>query len=559
MNATKLFGSVLAVLVMVFSLFLTAPLTHAAAPFWYGTEPQPWPIPAGYDAFLLDDGVPGPPTMACTGAPPSLSMNAQMNIFRLFSFNNNPLGIRGKIINNPEKSWDAYTLLSCMNGCAHPDQPDKKFNALLIDNDGNFVHGWEDILPFPARMWPGGYVTGTATGGPTGVDSYALVRQDWDGNEVWRWDLTDYGIPGQFHHDYNLQGNPCGYYAPPLDDEHNFLPKRDPKVLALANHWPESQYYYNKTWVSKGHPARDTSDISQWPLYDDAFYIIDHKDRIKWQWFACDHFEQMGFSDAAKYAIMNTFQPGTASDICPDPNNPVCSKTDWLHFNNVNWLGPNKWYDMGDQRFHPDNLIFDSRNSSLVGIIANDDYAGFKKGDIVWRVGPDYGPGTPWASLDQIIGVHNAHMIPKTLPGGGNILMFDNGGLGGYGPLREDCLGTFPNALSDFSRVIEFNPITHEVVWEYKQPNSTADSDGDGQYKGNERKFFSYFMSGAQRLVNGNTLITEANMGRVFEVTKEGEVVWEYCAGTGQTRPGVPGELGAAVYRAYKVPKTWVP
>ena len=40
-------------------------------------------------------------------------------------------------------------------------------------------------------------------------------------------------------------------------------------------------------------------------------------------------------------------------------------------------------------------------------------------------------------------------------------------------------------------------------------------------------------MSSAQRLVNGNTLITEANMGRVFEVTKEGEVVWEYCAGTG--------------------------
>lgn len=31
--------------------------------------------------------------------------------------------------------------------------------------------------------------------------------------------------------------------------------------------------------------------------------------------------------------------------------------TDWTHFNNVNWLGENKWYQKGDQRFHPDNLI----------------------------------------------------------------------------------------------------------------------------------------------------------------------------------------------------------
>ena len=80
----------------------------------------------------------------------------------------------------------------------------------------------------------------------------------------------------------------------------------------------------------------------------------------------------------------------------------------------------------------------------------------------------------------KIIGPHNAHMIPATLPGAGNILVFDNGGIAGYGSLREDCLGTFPNALSDYSRVLEFNPKTYEVVWEYTQPNPTADSDGDG-------------------------------------------------------------------------------
>jgi hypothetical protein len=35
-------------------------------------------------------------------------------------------------------------------------------------------------------------------------------------------------------------------------------------------------------------------------------------------------------------------------------------------------------------------------------------------------------------------------------------------------------------------------------------------------------------MGSAQRLPNGNTLITEASFGRFFEVTKEGEIVWDY-------------------------------
>ncbi len=40
--------------------------------------------------------------------------------------------------------------------------------------------------------------------------------------------------------------------------------------------------------------------------------------------------------------------------------------------------------------------------------------------------------------------------------------------------------------------------------------------------------FFSPRMGNAQRLPNGNTLITESSFGRFFEVTREGEVVWEY-------------------------------
>ena len=40
--------------------------------------------------------------------------------------------------------------------------------------------------------------------------------------------------------------------------------------------------------------------------------------------------------------------------------------------------------------------------------------------------------------------------------------------------------------------------------------------------------FFSSRISNAQRLPNGNTLINEGQYGRFFEVTTEGDTVWEY-------------------------------
>ena len=121
-----------------------------------------------------------------------------------------------------------------------------------------------------------------------------------------------------------------------------------------------------------------------------------------------------------------------------------------------------------------------------------------------------------WAVVQrQIVGQHHAHMIPKGLPGAGNILVFDNGGWGGFGlPNPSSPLGVM-NVVRTDSRVIEFNPITLEKVWEYREDPQTS-------------KFFSGFVSSAQRLLNGNTFICEGNLGRLFEVTPEKEIVWEY-------------------------------
>ena len=68
-------------------------------------------------------------------------------------------------------------------------------------------------------------------------------------------------------------------------------------------------------------------------------------------------------------------------------------------------------------------------------------------------------------------------------------------------------------------------------------------------------RFYSPFISSAQRLPNGNTLITEGSDGRIFEVTPEHELVWEYISP--YWRQG-PMHLNL-VYRAYRAPYDWVP
>jgi hypothetical protein len=68
--------------------------------------------------------------------------------------------------------------------------------------------------------------------------------------------------------------------------------------------------------------------------------------------------------------------------------------------------------------------------------------------------------------------------------------------------------------LSAFTSVDQFNMKRNELVWQYRSAT--------------EQDFHSALLGGAQRLPNGNTLITDAMRGHVFEVNSRKEVVWEY-------------------------------
>ena len=134
-------------------------------------------------------------------------------------------------------------------------------------------------------------------------------------------------------------------------------------------------------------------------------------------------------------------------------------------------------------------------------------------------VGIEPGTGELAWSWGEEVGLDGQHHA--TLVGDGRILLFDNG--------RE----------RGWSRVLEMDPATGEVVWTYHaEPRES---------------FWSYSRGSAQRLANGNTLVTESDFGRIFEVTRDGEVVWEYL-GPIYRAAGPDGEpVRAAIYRAARI------
>ncbi|MBI5605059.1 MAG: aryl-sulfate sulfotransferase [Deltaproteobacteria bacterium] len=403
----------------------------------------------------------------------------------------------GATLYKPDKAFSGYTLFCVEN-----------YGAFLIDMRGNVVHEWKNIgkVDHPVKLLPGGHIMG-ATGNSGRImgheDSNDLAIADWDGKIVWKYPKAG------MHHDFERAGNPVGYY----------VPGQEPQVAK------------GKTLILSNKVVKKPR-ISDKPLLDDIIYIVDEEGQIIWDWLASDHIEEMGLSNEARNTLYRY-------------PNYVMSRTpgfvggDWIHVNTASWVGPNPWYDKGDERFHPDNIIYDGRQTNTTGIIDH------KTGKIVWHLGPDFESTRQLREIGVTVGLHHAHVIPKGLPGEGNILIFDNGGFGGFGAPNPSAPFGLNNARREYSRIVELDPIKMKIVWEY-DANKAGSRD--------LAKFFSDYVSSAQRLPNGNTLICEGAFGRLFEVTPEYETVWEYISPYYYEK-----ENFNMVYRAYRVPYDYVP
>jgi hypothetical protein len=403
----------------------------------------------------------------------------------------------GTTIYEPARAWNGYTVLSPLQTQA----------VLVIDMNGNVVKRWEGLnnsAGGPARVLPGGILISASGARPPNQESLELVQQDFDGKVIWQFSHNEQIKTGEGstiwsarqHHDWQRESLPAGYYSP----------ESAPVVEGTST-------------LILTHTNRLQPRVADVMLEDDRLVEVSWKGDVLWEWVASDHIDELGFAPDARKAIK-----------AAQSFNKARGSFDWLHINSAHFVGPNRWFDQGDMRFAPNNVIISSRQASLLAIVGRD-------GKIVWRLGPDFSESKELRAIHQIIGQHHAHIIPKGLPGAGNLLVFDNGGSSGYGfasPIAPDGVGAFARSTS---RVVEINPVTLELVWSYTNP-----------------RFFSTNISSAQRLPNGNTLITAGAGGRMFEVTTQGAIVWEYMY------PLFSGANASnAVYRAYRIPYGWIP
>lgn len=423
----------------------------------------------------------------------------------------------GTTIYDPDKCYNGYTVF----GTEVEDE-----GTVLVDMNGNVVKQWKTVCQeeHPPKMLKGGFLTGTMRPAPEkkgrlwgDEHSTDWVVVDWDGKVVRK-------VPkAGMHHDYQIEGNPVGYYVPgmPLDNWKG-------KILILSNKIVKNDKISNKD------------------LLDDYIVEVDADGKVIWEWLASDHFDEMNFPPEVKQTMYKfpTFSM---------TRTPGVKGGDWIHVNSVSYIGPNKWYTEDPQKykvFNPENIIISNRQTNTSCIIDK------ATGKVVWQIGPLYYPDTKWEfggetyddaykKLGQIIGQHHTHMIPKGLPGEGNILVYDNGGYAGYGPRNPGAHNGWSDARRDYSRVVEFDPRSLQVVWEHSAKQMGMR---------NKYQFYSDYVSSAQRLPNGNTLITNGAVGQLQEVTADHKIVWEYISPY-YTKNGKYN----LVYRAYRAPYADVP
>jgi hypothetical protein len=175
--------------------------------------------------------------------------------------------------------------------------------------------------------------------------------------------------------------------------------------------------------------------------------------RVVWEWRSLDHIESF-----------------------PTWNH---DRKDPTHINSISELPPNRFFDDGDERFRPGNILVSARHLNAIFIIDK------RSGEVVWQ----YTQGLDYQ--------HEASMVEEGMPGAGRILLFNNG-----------C-----NNRNAYRRslVQEIDPIGGRVVWQY-----------------GSRAFFSSIAGTVQKLPGGTFAIASSHGGRIFEVAGDREIVWEW-------------------------------
>ncbi|HWE37390.1 MAG TPA: aryl-sulfate sulfotransferase [Isosphaeraceae bacterium] len=459
------------------------------------------------------------------------------------------LGLR---LNDP-KAFQGYTLLNPMGN--------KK--AYLLDMQGRVVKTWETPLNSMhcAYLLEDGHLlrptdlNGKDRSFGAGGGSLGRVQEyTWDGELVW--DYTIFDDKHLFHHD--VIKLPNGNYLFIVWEKK----MADESIAAGRKKELVSKYVLSDSLVEVKPTGKATGEVVwEWHLWD---HLIQDVDPSKPNYgVVADHPElvDINFVENAMGPRPQPKKDDTAKkdetkgDVAKkdegkkDEKKDAAAKKDDL--NKLKTIGYVASPQARSQRVNPDWTHINSvaYNADLDQILVSvhelseiwivdhgtttaeaKGHTGGRRGkggDLLYRWGNpiSYRAGT---KADQrLFAQHNAHWIPKGLPGAGHVLVFNNGPNrpdGQYSTVDEVILpaddeGNYRKEGGHFAPA--------GLAWRYEAPN--------------KKEFFSSFISGAHRLPNGDTQICSGANGTIFEVTPKGETLWKYInPSRGGFRPGGP-------------------
>ena len=399
---------------------------------------------------------------------------------------------------NDTGAFNGYTLFS----------PDYYNETYLIDNCGFVVNKWtSNYTPGLSNyLLENGNLlriarTNNSTFGAGGTGGKIEIF-DWNNNPVWEYVYSS----SDFHQHHDVEYLPNGnililaWEKISLSDV--FAAGRNPSTIAT------------EFWCEK--------IVEVEPLGIDSGNII-------WEWRAWDHLIQDFDSLKLNYGVVSDHpELLNLNFVISGAPGPGSGLTDWLHCNSI------------DYNEDLDQIIISCHNFSEAWIIDHStttneaaSHVGGnsgKGGDLLYRWGnpQTYDRGT--ANDQKLFLQHDAHWIEKGLPDEGKIMIFNNGlgrPAGSFSSVEviESLVDINGNYLNP--GINAYGPAT--IFWNYTSPNPTD--------------FYSPNISGAQRLANGNTLISEGASGHIFEVDSIGVTHWDYINPVSTTGPVSQGNI----------------
>jgi hypothetical protein len=361
------------------------------------------------------------------------------------------------------------------------------YSTYLIENTGSLNHTWSSTYtPGAATYWLGnGTILRTIRVGfsSEGGAGGGVQKVTWDGTVTWDFRYNTNGDLS--HHDIKI------------------LPNGD--VLMIA--------WETKTKNQAIAAGRNPNTIPT------NTFLVDHVIEVKptgptsgdivWEWHAWDHLIQDFDSSKANYGVVEDHPE--LIDI--NYGDFFMSNDDWLHTNSIDY---NPQFDQIVLSAHNFNEIWIIDHSTTTEEAASHSGGNSGKGgDLLYRWGnPEtYKAGT---SGDQkLFGQHDTDWIKPECPGAGHILIFNNG---------------VNRPGGQYSSVDEIAPPVDAQGNYYLEPGSAYGPENlTWTYKASPpTNFYAYYISGAERLKDGNTLICDGVAGKFFEVTPDGTSVWQY-------------------------------